>query len=67
MDTSPEFSGANVQPIVHRPYQGGDITLPGDASQVIKVKDCPELNEVIGKTIITSDGTTLLEWMTKLV
>jgi tripeptide aminopeptidase len=61
MDTSPEFSGANVQPIVHRPYQGGDITLPGgDASQVIRVKDCPELDDVIGKTIITSDGTTLL-------
>ncbi len=60
MDTSPEYSGSNVNPIVHRPYQGGDITLPGDSTQVIRVKDCPELKDVIGKTIITTDGTTLL-------
>jgi tripeptide aminopeptidase len=60
MDTSPEYSGANVKPMVHAPYTGGDITLPGDPTQVIRVKDCPELNDVIGKTIITTDGTTLL-------
>lgn len=60
MDTSPEFSGANVQPTVHRNYQGGDIVLKGDPSQVIKVSDCPELKEMIGKTLITTDGTTLL-------
>src|SRR5262245_7953024 len=56
MDTSPEFSGANVQPTIHRNYQGGDIVLKGDPSQVIRVKDCPELNEMHGKTLITTDG-----------
>lgn len=60
MDTSPEFSGANVQPTIHRNYQGGDITLTGDPTQVIRVKDCPELRDMIGKTLITTDGTTLL-------
>lgn len=60
MDTSPEFSGKNVKPVVHQNYQGGDITLPGDPSQVITVKDNPDLNRMVGKTLITSDGTTLL-------
>lgn len=60
MDTSPEFSGASVKPTIHRNYQGGDIVLQGDPSQVIRVKDCPELKEMIGKTLITTDGTTLL-------
>lgn len=60
MDTSPEFSGANVQPIVHHNYQGGDIVLHNDPTQVIRMKDSPELHEMIGKTLITTDGTTLL-------
>jgi tripeptide aminopeptidase len=60
VDTSPEFSGRDVKPIVHANYQGGDIPLPGDKNQVITVKDNPELKRLIGKTIITSDGTTLL-------
>lgn len=60
MDTSPEFSGANVQPTIHRNYQGGDIVLKGDPTQVIRMKDCPELSDMIGKTLITTDGTTLL-------
>lgn len=60
VDTSPEFSGAHVKPTIHRNYQGGDIVLPGDSSQVITVKNNPELQPMIGKTIITSDGTTLL-------
>jgi tripeptide aminopeptidase len=60
MDTSPEFSGKDVKPIVHNNYQGGDITLPGDATQVLTVKDNPDLKRMIGKTLITSDGTTLL-------
>lgn len=60
MDTSPECSGANVQPMIHKNYQGGDIILKGDPSQIIRVKDCPELNDMLGKTIITTDGTTLL-------
>jgi tripeptide aminopeptidase len=60
VDTSPECSGANVKPIVHRNYQGGDIVLSGDANQIITVKNNPELKRMVGKTIITTDGTTLL-------
>lgn len=60
LDTSPETSGANVKPQVHRDYQGGDISLPGDPSKFIRVAENPELGRLIGKTIITTDGTTLL-------
>ena len=60
MDTSPEVSGANVQPIIHTNYQGGDIVLPKDPSQVIRVEDNPGLKAMIGDDIITADGTTLL-------
>ncbi|MFL5244633.1 MAG: peptidase T [Gemmataceae bacterium] len=60
VDTSPETSGRNVNPIVHRPYNGADIVLPGDSSKVIRVAECPELSDCKGKTIITADGTTLL-------
>jgi tripeptide aminopeptidase len=60
VDTSPETSGLNVRPIVHAPYQGGDIVLPADPSRVIRVADNPELADLKGKTIITTDGTTLL-------
>src|SRR5262245_25004833 len=60
VDTNPETSGKDVNPQVIRNYQGGDITLPKDTSKVIRVADNPELKELIGKTIITTDGTTLL-------
>jgi tripeptide aminopeptidase len=60
VDTSPEFTGTNVQPVVHRKYDGGDITLPGDTSRVIRGSENPELKELVGGTIITTDGTTLL-------
>jgi tripeptide aminopeptidase len=60
VDTSPEYSGTNVQPVVHEDYGGGDITLPGDPSKVIRVADNPVLNDLVGTTIITTDGTTLL-------
>ncbi|MCS6850606.1 MAG: peptidase T [Gemmataceae bacterium] len=60
LDTSPETSGANVQPIVHRSYDGRDIVLPGNPSQVLRPLDNPELAACVGKTIITTDGTTLL-------
>ncbi|QVL32210.1 peptidase T [Telmatocola sphagniphila] len=59
MDTSPETSGKNVQPIVHHNYPGGDIILPGDSTKVLSGED-PELKALVGKTIITTDGTTLL-------
>lgn len=60
VDTSPEFSGKNVKPIVHENYDGKDIVLPGDMSRVIKIADDPELARLTGSTIVTSDGTTLL-------
>ena len=60
MDTSPAVSGANVNAIIHKNYQGGDIVLPGDKTQVITVKQNPDLKNLIGDDIITADGTTLL-------
>jgi len=60
MDTSPEVSGANVNAIIHKNYQGGDIVLPKDPSQVITVDKNPVLKNLIGDDIITADGTTLL-------
>lgn len=59
VDTSPETTGANVRPQVIRGYQGGDIPLP-HGGQVIRVSDNPELARLSGRTIITTDGTTLL-------
>jgi tripeptide aminopeptidase len=60
VDTSPETSGHGVQPIVHRDYDGGDLVLPGDRSKVLRVADNPDLARLKGRTIITTDGTTLL-------
>lgn len=60
IDTNPENSGKDVNPQVIRDYRGGDIVLPKDTSKVIRVADNPELNDLAGKTIITTDGTTLL-------
>lgn len=60
MDTSPAVSGANVNPIIHKNYQGGDIVLPKDPTQIISVEKNPVLKELIGDDIITADGTTLL-------
>ncbi|HTG43405.1 MAG TPA: peptidase T, partial [Verrucomicrobiae bacterium] len=60
MDTSPEVSGRNVKAIIHTNYQGGDIVLPGDPSQVITTSKNPDLKKMTGDDIITADGTTLL-------
>ncbi|MGJ5205319.1 peptidase T [Bradyrhizobium sp. HKCCYLR20261] len=60
MDTSPDCSGADVKPQIVRNYQGGDITLPGDSSQIIRAAEHPALKQQIGSDIITTDGTTLL-------
>jgi tripeptide aminopeptidase len=60
VDTSPETSGRDVKPQIHGNYDGKDITLPGDRSRVLRVADNPELADLHGKTIITTDGTTLL-------
>ena len=60
LDTSPETSGANVKPNVIRNFDGSDIVLGGDPSKVITAKTCAELPKAKGKTIVTTDGTTLL-------
>jgi tripeptide aminopeptidase len=60
VDTSPETSGHGVRPIVHRNYAGGDLVLQGNPSKVIRVSANPELESLHGKTLITTDGTTLL-------
>jgi tripeptide aminopeptidase len=60
MDTVPDFSGTDVKPQVIRNYPGGDIRLPGDPNQVIRVANHPVLKDLIGHDIVTSDGTTLL-------
>jgi len=59
VDTSPAVSGANVQAVFRKNYQGGDIVLEKDG-QVIKAEDNPDLKEMIGYDIITTDGSTLL-------
>jgi tripeptide aminopeptidase len=59
VDTSPSASGAGVKPQVLT-YKGGDLELPGNRSVVIRASENPELKHNVGKTIVTSDGTTLL-------
>ncbi|MDH4466477.1 MAG: peptidase T [Bacteriovoracaceae bacterium] len=60
VDTSPDCSGANVRPIVHKNYQGKDIKLPDDPSVIIRMKEHPDLKSQFGNDIITASGTTLL-------
>lgn len=60
VDTSPDCSGYNVKPIVHRNYDGTDIILPDDTTQIISKEEHPYLKQKIGEDIITASGTTLL-------
>ena len=60
MDTSPDCSGENVKPIIHQNYQGQDLVLPDDATQILKMSEHPDLKNQIGNDIITASGTTLL-------
>ncbi len=60
VDTSPEMSGADVRPIVHRNYQGQDLVLPDDPEMVLRLSDNPWLAEQIGHDIVTASGATLL-------
>ncbi|GGG84395.1 peptidase T [Parapedobacter pyrenivorans] len=60
MDTSPDSSGTDVKPIVHRNYQGDDLVLPDDPSVIIKYDEHPDLSNQLGNDIITASGTTLL-------
>lgn len=59
MDTSPDFSGQGVKPQIIENYDGGPIHLRG-ADLTMDPKDFPDLKDLVGKTVITSDGTTLL-------
>ena len=60
MDTSPAVSGANVRPQIITAYDGEDIVLNSGLGIVMKTADFPELKEYQGKSLIVTDGTTLL-------
>lgn len=60
VDTAPDCSGTGVKPILHKNYQGQDIVLPDDPSQVLETADYPYLLTQIGNDIITASGNTLL-------
>lgn len=60
VDTSPDVSGANVKPIVHRNWDGSDIVLPDDPTQVLRIEELHDLDQQIGNDIVTASGTTLL-------
>lgn len=60
MDTSPDSSGTNVKPLVHKNYQGQDLILPDDILQIIKLSEHPALKLQLGNDIVTASGTTLL-------
>ena len=60
MDTSPDCSGKDVKPIIHKNYSGQDLVLPDDPSQILKMSEHPALKTQNGNDIITASGTTLL-------
>jgi tripeptide aminopeptidase len=60
MDTSPDMNGANVSPKIVENYDGSEIVLNEEQNIILSPKDFPEIKEYIGKTLITTDGTTLL-------
>ena len=60
VDTSPEMTGADVKPLVHRRYDGRDLVLPDDPLAVLRSADIPELADRVGDDIVTASGTTLL-------
>lgn len=60
VDTSPDCTGANVKPIIHENYQGQDLFLPDDNTQIIRLLEHEDLALQIGNDIITASGTTLL-------
>lgn len=60
VDTSPDVTGANVKPLVHRNWDGTDIILPDDLTQVLRKDELHDLDNQIGNDIVTASGTTLL-------
>ena len=59
MDTTPQYSGADIKPQIIHNYDGGDITLAGTGT-ILSPSQFPGMKELVGKTLITTDGTTLL-------
>ena len=59
IDTAPDYSGENVKPQIIPNYDGQDVLLPGSGAY-LKVADFPTLSGLKGRTLITTDGTTLL-------
>ena len=60
MDTSPDLTGANINPQISENYDGQDIVLNRDLDVVLSPKEFPDLKRYVGKDLITTDGTTLL-------
>ncbi len=60
LDTSPDVSGENVQPRLHRSYDGKDLPISADGEVVLRIAEHPYLATKAGQTVITSDGATLL-------
>ena len=60
VDTSPDCTGMNVKPIIHENYQGQNLVLPDDKTQIIRLSEHEDLAHQIGNDIITASGTTLL-------
>lgn len=60
VDTAPDCSGKHVKPLLHKNYDGADITLPDDATQILTTAKSPYLEKHIGSDIITASGNTLL-------
>ena len=60
VDTAPDCSGTNVKPILHKNYDGADIILPDDITQILSIKTSPYLQNHISSDIITASGNTLL-------
>ena len=60
IDTAPDCSGTGIKPILHKNYQGQDIVLPDDPSQVLRLSEYPYLQTQIGNDLITASGLTLL-------
>ena len=60
VDTAPDCSGTGVKPLIHKHYNGADIVLPDDTTQVIRLSEHPYLKNCLGKELITASGPTLL-------
>jgi len=60
VDTSPDVTGADVKPLVHKNWDGSDIILPDDPNQVLRISELHDLENQIGNDIVTASGSTLL-------